>query len=85
MVCVHNEYDPKASTNQRPVWKVNSLELLPYVSFKDSFENLEANQEIISSFTPSVHVLLRMKFKDLLHSQIKSYRVDIFRPGYLKT
>ena len=50
--------DPKASTNQRPVRKVNSLELLPYVSFKDSFENLEANQEIISSFTPSVIELI---------------------------
>lgn len=50
--------DPKASTNQRPVRKANSLELLPYVSFKDSFENLEANQEIISSFTPSVIELI---------------------------
>ena len=65
MVCVHNEYDPKASTNQRPVRKVNSLELLPYVSFKDSFENLDANQDIISSFTPYVHVLLRMRSPSL--------------------
>lgn len=85
MVSVENEYDQKSLTNQRPARKVNSLELLPYISFKDSFENLEANQEIISSFTTSIHVLLRLKSKDLLRFQIKSYRVEIFRGGYLKT
>lgn len=85
MVSVDNEYDPKSFANQRPAREVNSLELLPYISFKVSFENLEANQGIISLFTTPVHVLLRMQFKDLPRSKIKSCRVDIFRLGYLQT
>jgi len=57
MVSVDNEYG-QFLTNLRPARKLDSLELLlPYISFKDSFEYLEAREESISSliFMASFH------------------------------
>ena len=56
MVSVDNKND-QSETNLHPARTVNSLELLPYITFKVSFENLVEHQECISSFIPSVHVL----------------------------